>query len=140
MKPIGYQIIELSKLFRENVKEMANRDGIPSTWLQILRVLRHNQGKSLTQKNICDELNMKAPTISIALINMEDNGLIARQRDEIDNRRVFVFLTDNGYKLSESIHNYFIESDKLLENSVTKEELETFYICIRKMKEVLSND
>ena len=139
MKPIGFQILELGKQFKENVRKKAVKDGIPSTWLQILRILRH-EDKKLTQKDICDELNLKAPTISIALINMEDNNLIKRQRDEIDNRRIFVSLTDEGRGLSKNIHNYFIESDKLLENSVSEDELKIFYLCINKMMEALSND
>lgn len=139
MKPIGFQILELGKQFKENVRKKAVKDGIPSTWLQILRILRH-EDKKLTQKDICDELNLKAPTISIALISMEDNNLIKRQRDEIDNRRIFVSLTDEGMELSKNIHNYFIESDKLLENSVSEEELKIFYLCINKMMEALLND
>lgn len=140
MKPIGYQIIEIGKLFKENVKKKAEKDGIPSTWFQILRVLRHNEKNNITQKEICEETNMKAPTISIALTNMESEGLIIRKRDEIDNRRIFVCLTNSGLDLSKNIHNYFIQSDNLLENSLTKNELETFYLCLSKMKEVLSND
>lgn len=139
MKPIGYQILEIGKLFKEDVKKKAEKDGIPSTWFQILRVLRHKDNE-ITQKEICEETNMKAPTISIALTNMESEGLIIRKRDEIDNRRIFVYLTNEGLNISKNIHNYFVQSDSLLENSVTKEELDIFYLCLSKMKEVLSND
>ena len=139
MKPIGYQILEIGKLFKEDVKKKAEKDGIPSTWFQILRVLRHKDNE-ITQKEICEETNMKAPTISIALANMESEGLIIRKRDAIDNRRIFVYLTNEGLNISKNIHNYFIQSDSLLENSVTKEELDIFYLCLSKMKEVLSND
>ena len=134
MKPIGYQILEIGKLFKEDVKKKAEKDGIPSTWFQILRVLRHKDNE-ITQKEICEETNMKAPTISIALANMESEGLIIRKRDEIDNRRIFVYLTNviaERITLSKKENPYFSEILKGLFTSF-EQNISKFYKIIHKL-------
>ena len=126
---IGKILNITAKMFRQKVKEEALSEGINMTEIWILSTLSKNNTE-LTQKDLCDILKLTAPSISITLTNLENDGLIERKKSNIDSRKSIISITDKGIKKSESSKKYFIKIDEILENSITKEELEIFYKCM----------
>ena len=129
-RTIGKILNITTKMFRQKVKEEALSEGINMTEIWILSTLSKNIDKELTQKDICDILKLTAPSISITLTNLENEGLIERKKSTIDSRKTIISITEKGNNKSELCKKYFIKIDELLENSVSSEELEIFYKCM----------
>lgn len=136
-KIIGYSLSELSRLFHRSVKNIANDNGISSTYFQILGFLTHNQDENITQKDICEFVKMKAPTISLTLQNMESEGLIERVKSETDSRCTYVVLTQKGIELNDRVKTFFDITEQKMINSLTKSEYQTLMKCLEKMKTAL---
>ena len=132
-KPIGYCLHELSKLFRDAVKQEVNQMGISTSYFHILNFLSFNRGNKITQSDICSYAKLKAPTISITLQNMENEGLLKRVKCEVDSRKTYVELTEEGHQLASKVKDVFKHIDSVVENSISKEKLATFYECMESM-------
>ena len=61
---------------------------------RILRLL--NEYGELTQQELQTKLNIQSGSLSEGLAKMETAGLIRRERDNLDKRRVIVTITDAG--------------------------------------------
>lgn len=137
MEPIGYQIKMLSKLFGETIKMKVEKSGISVTQFHIIKFLDINSDCEVTQKDICEYLKMKAPTISITLTNMENDNLIYRRKSEKDSRKTFIALSSEGCKLAASCKKIFKELDQIMESSLSSEELNLLNQSLNKMKNKL---
>lgn len=143
-KPIGYKINQASRLFKKNVSTFAQEFGMNQTFFDILHFLMRNSEYEVTQSDICEYLHFKPSTVSITLQNMENEKLIKREKSQIDCRKTFVSLTDEGIKKCEESREVFKITEKLLESSLDSEELEKFnnYLdkIIKAMEDKLIND
>ena len=136
-KPLGFRIGEVSRLFHNKVKKLANDNGISQTYFHILGYLRRNKDNRITQKDICEFIKMKAPTISLTLQSMEQEGLVERVKSESDSRCTYVVLTKKGEELDDQIRGFFHMTDKMMEDALTDEELSVFLRCLDKISERL---
>ncbi len=134
-EPLGYKIHQLCKMHRDTVRKIAYENGISQTRFYILDMLFKRT--EVTQKEICEYVHLKAPTVSLTLQTMEQEEYIERVKSIEDSRKTMVRLSKKGLELSRQMKNYFDEADRLLENSVTKEELIEFNNIIEKMKEAM---
>ena len=57
--PIMREMNEVFKIFKEKVKKEAKKMGINETNFLVLRYLAKNQGKNITQSNLCEILGQK---------------------------------------------------------------------------------
>lgn len=132
-KPLGHKIGEVSRLFHNKVKKLANDSGISQTYFFIIGYLRRNTDHNITQKDICEFIKMKAPTISLTLQSMEQEGLVERVKSETDSRCTYVVLTKKGEELDEKIRGFFRTTEELMESALSKDELEIFNNCLEKI-------
>ena len=95
-KPLGHRMGEVSRLFHNKVKKLANDNGISTTYFHIIGFLKRNKNENITQKDICEFVKMKAPTISLTLNSMEQEGYVERVKSETDSRCTYVVLTKKG--------------------------------------------
>ena len=136
-KPLGFRIGEVSRLFHNKVKKLANDNGISQTYFHILGYLRRNKDNKITQKDICEFIKMKAPTISLTLQSMEQDGLVERVKSSTDSRCTYVVLTKKGEELDDKIRGFFHSTEQLMLDSLTIEELSVFVKCLDKISERL---
>ena len=132
-KPLGYKIGEVSRLFHNKVKKLANDNGISTTYFHIIGFLKCNKENNITQKDICEFIKMKAPTISLTLQSMEQEGLVERIKSETDSRCTYVVLTQKGEELDEKIRGFFQTAEKTMVDALTGEELEMIKNCLEKI-------
>lgn len=105
---------EITKLYRPMLDEI----GITyPQYLVMLSLWEHDQQ---TVKDLGDSLFLDSGTLTPMLKRMESTGLIMRQRDSIDERKVFISLTEDGKKLKEEA--YCIPEQFFKESSATQEE------------------
>lgn len=82
------------------VKAIAEKGGHMGS-AGVLRVLESRDGMS--QRDLADLLHLSRPTVTGILQTMEKAGLIARRRDEKDQRLTRVYLTDEGRAMNERL-------------------------------------
>ncbi|MBE6588733.1 MAG: MarR family transcriptional regulator [Ruminococcaceae bacterium] len=86
---------EISRLFQGQMKAY-DLEGVMSqdSARLIMRELAHEDGVS--QLQLTRLTHLKAPTVSVVLKRMEDEGLVMRVQDKTDQRMVRVLLTERG--------------------------------------------
>ena len=103
-------IIKIADKFNDLVQaEMLSADLKPS-YHNILSAVYFRNGAN--QYALARDLNLKAPSISVTLRNLEAVDLVKRKIDPFDGRATKVYLTERGFALEERIKVY---EDKLME-------------------------
>jgi len=94
---------QIARLFNARMRSH-ELDGVMSqdSARQIMRVLSRADGCS--QLDLVNKTHLKAPTVSVALKKMEEEGLVTRRQDEMDLRVSRVFLTDLGREHVREVH------------------------------------
>ena len=136
-KPLGYKIGEVSRLFHNKVKKLANDNGISTTYFHIIGFLKRNKENNITQKDICEFIKMKAPTISLTLQSMEQDGYVERVKSSTDSRCTYVVLTKKGEELDDKIRGFFHTAEETMVNALTSDELAVFNLCLEKISKEL---
>ena len=119
-KPITLCMADIHKLFYERIKASCKRRGLNSTYIKIVMLL-HKQGAA-SQNDIVKYTLYKAPTISLTLQKMEQEGLVERTVDKEDQRIIKVKLTSQGEKLDEQLKNVFNEENENIKQLFNNEE------------------
>lgn len=87
---------------------------------RLLYYIRKKDG--LSQKELCEKLNVKPSTIAVMLKRMEKTGLFERVQDENDKRITRIFITDKGKDISDEIIKIHETFGKICFNNVSEEE------------------
>lgn len=86
---------------------------------------------------IAPMMGMGVTSLSRLLKNMEDSGLIYRQKDNTDKRMVIIHLTDSGKKMRKKVRQVVIEFNKKIMPQLTEDEINSFVkVCSTIRKEV----
>lgn len=87
----------------------------------ILRVLWEDQG--ITQKEISLRTGLMEPTVHQALVNLEEQKIIERQRIDGNLKKWFVFLTKKGILLRKKLEPLALEVNQLAETNISERDL-----------------
>jgi DNA-binding MarR family transcriptional regulator len=132
-------INDISKLFKQRVSSETERAGISDGCRKMLMFLAHEDGVS--QLQIVKHTRLSAPTVSVALAKMEADGLVIRKADEHDMRQVKVFITESGRETDEFMHSKCAETESVMLDGITEEELGALNSTLRKiLKNLLESE
>ncbi len=98
----------------------------------ILMELTHKD--DVTQLDLVNATHLKAPTVSVSLQKMEEEGLVRREPDKNDLRAMRVFLTEKGRELDRSIIGKIIEQNSVIDECLTPDEMETLRALLSKVR------
>ena len=127
--PLGADILHTARTFKNAIKEECINQGINYTYSQIIMILSfHTDG--LTQNEIVEHTRLKAPTISLTLKNMENDGYIKRMTSLDDSRVIIVTLTEKGFELDKNIKKCFKKVEEKMIESLSDND-------VKKLKEIL---
>ena len=129
----GFLINEISKLFHDKLRRNSEELGFKSGYRQILRFLSHEDG--VTQVDIARNSHFTAPTVSVTLKKMEDEGLISRKTDKKDTRRTRVFITEKGREWESKLFTTAMDCEEILVRGFSAQEIEEFDRLLKKAKE-----
>lgn len=128
---IGAMIATLARIHSQRLNAGAQAAGMQPGFRRIHWELTRQDGVS--QRELAHCTGLSAPTVSIALSKMQLEGLITRRIDEMDTRRVKVYLTEKGRALDLSMRNVFTSNEESLTGPLTAEEKETLTVLLEKM-------
>lgn len=114
-------INEIARLFHARMRSyetdsMMTQDSVRL----ILRELGHCNGCS--QLDLVHKTHLKAPTVSVTLTKLEEEGLVVRRRDEMDLRVIRVYLSPRGEEHHRLVHERLHEIDQTLMQGFHEEE------------------
>ena len=127
---------DVARLSRAKARE-TNIDGImsqPGARL-VLGVLAVNDG--ISQRELVESTHLKAPTVSVILQSMEDEGLAERRRNPDDRREMRVHLTDYGRRVDMEVISKIKETDALALEGISSEEQELLMSLLGRIRQNL---
>lgn len=98
--------------------------------VRLLNIIAQNDG--LIQKELTEILDIRSATLSELLDKLERSNLIKRTKDEVDKRKMRVFLTSEGLDFLKKFENQNDISEQVFE-TLSGEEKYSFYNTIKKL-------
>ncbi len=124
---------EVSYLYGELVCRDMEKIGMRYSYRHILKPLMEN--KTLTQLELVNLTGQKAPTVSITIRNMENDGIVRREKNSTDRRETHVYITEKGKKMYKKVLSALEKADKAMLKDISESELESLVSVLEKMKE-----
>ncbi|MDW7730816.1 MAG: MarR family transcriptional regulator [Methanolobus sp.] len=128
---IGF-IFSHNHLYIENALESYNLKG---PMFAFLLALSDKGGSS--QESLARYLNLSKATATRAIVALENEGYIRREKDEGDRRIYRVFISDKGRDLLPLINNTLYEWNRILLSQFSDEEEEIFRKLLDKARNTL---
>ena len=107
---------EMTRLLDEHPRE-ARDNRFSATMcgeMAVMRVLHNGEKKKMTAGELSSRLSMTTSRIAAVLGSLEKKGLLERENDEVDRRRVLVSLTQAGDALCEKRRQHFMKKISML--------------------------
>jgi len=82
-----------------NARKLARHSELTASQILLMRYVA--QQEQALPSAIAKAIELKQATITVLLNKLEESGLVSRNRDTADRRRVWVSLTDAGHKVLE---------------------------------------
>ena len=114
-------IHDVSKMCDKLIRERVG-DNLQDSFRNLLFHLNFNDG--CTQLTLARLSHFKAPTVSVTLQKMENEGYVTRQPNTADLRQTFVFITDKGKAYNNRIHDTIKDIDAEIFSGITEDEQE----------------
>ena len=112
MNRLGLALQRVQNTFNRNADYYARKIGLTGTQMLIIEYLASfAQNKSIYQKDIEHEFNIRKSTATNVLRLMEEKDLITKKVDQHDTRLKAIILTEKAVKLGPKITNYFVNSE-----------------------------
>ena len=135
-KPTAPMLInQISRMFDERMRAVlpAGHPLTQNSCRFIMRSLHHQDG--LTQQELVSSTNMKAPTISVAMRTLEEEGMVRREPDPRDMRSVRVYLTEKGRTVNEEFREKLRSTDCVMMQGISAEDEETLIRLLLAVRE-----
>lgn len=130
----SYLQLVLNRVMAEHLSQTIGdftRMGINVQACRVLVSLHHHG--QLRPGTLAYLVGLEQTSVSHLLKSMTQRGLIARQRDERDNRAVAVCLTAKGRHLADYCHQAAVRQERLLLRNLSSKEVDTLRKIVWKM-------
>lgn len=112
-------------------RPILNHFGVTEQQWRILRVLRFRE--SMEPKEICETCLFLSPSVAGVLARMEEMGLVRKEREDSDRRRVHVYATEKSRDLVDRAMPLIAEQYRLLENVIGEKQTAELYDVLRRL-------
>lgn len=124
-------INQIARLFEGRLRAEGERVGMAAGYRQILFFLAHHD--ELSQKELTEKTKLRAPTVSVALQKMENEGLVCRKGDSEDQRKSMVSLTEKGRQMDDVIRFACRDNERRMIEGFSEQEIEALKSALRKV-------
>ncbi|MGI6077922.1 MAG: MarR family winged helix-turn-helix transcriptional regulator [Fastidiosipilaceae bacterium] len=100
-------------------------------WYFLNRLLFENDG--LNQETLSEEMVVDKAHTTRAIRNLEENGFVCCQKDEIDGRKKKVFVTEKSREIESDYHQIFKDLNAILVKDFSGEEKEALRNYLHRM-------
>jgi DNA-binding MarR family transcriptional regulator len=103
-------------------------------------ILLEENGGSMTQRDLEDQLDLSKSTLSGVLRTMEKNGFVEKVASDTDRRIMVVTLTDEGGEIYSEAMKRFEELDRKIFDGLDEEEMAALSKALVKIRNNISSD
>jgi MarR family transcriptional regulator, organic hydroperoxide resistance regulator len=135
-RSIGYLIRDTFRAFNRVLHDLIEAHGVAIGHWYFLRELWVEDG--LTQRELSRRAGIMEPTTAAAVTAMEDKGLISRERNPDDRRKVNIYLTEAGRELRDELLPYVIQVNEVATASLTPHEVASLRGLLERTKNNLA--
>ena len=135
---LGFQNVDSGRFVKRSLYARIADHGIRGGAWFVLRVLWQRDG--LTQRELAGRLGLMEPSVQEMLRAMERDGLVTRQRDEQDRRKVRIHVTDRALELKPALMGIADEVNTLMLSGLDAAEEALLKLLLRKVRETLAAD
>ena len=128
-----FEFMQTDKMHRKLCEKKIGGLGIHRSQHIMLMVLSRFD-RSVTQKDISQELNISAAAAAVSLRKLEAAGYIGRVSSGGDKRCNEVKITEKGKTIVRKSRDIFESIDSVMTRGVSDEELDAFIRTVRKME------
>jgi len=86
------------------------------------------------------KMGMEPTSLSRTLKTMEERGLIRRQEDDIDKRKVFIFLTPEGVEKRREVRNFVVGFNERILERIPQAKMKAFYEVVEKVGQLIEEE
>ena len=141
MNRLGLALQRIQNTFNRNVDYYARKIGLTGTQMLIIEYLASfAQNKSIYQKDIEHEFNIRKSTATNVLRLMEEKDLITKKVDQHDTRLKAIILTEKAVKLRPKITNYFVNSENSYAEILGADTKKELVKNLQKLNEAISEN
>ena len=132
---------EMTRLLDEHPREARDNrfSAIMCGEMAVMRLLHNGGKKRMTAGELSSRLSMTTSRIAAVLGSLEKKGLLERENDEVDRRRVLVSLTQAGDALCEKRRQHFMKKISML-LSMLGDDAPEFVRLLGRVFEITSTD
>ncbi len=130
----GKLINKISHRLRRRSQAVQESIGISEAQGRILNyILVEGRKRKVYQKDIEEEFDLRAPTVTNTLHILEKQELISRVPDEMDGRRKKLVFTEKADQIRAALEAEIVETESRLLSGITQEEQRVFMEIAEKM-------
>ena len=135
-RKIGFEINSIGNLLKRQRPENPQMDDrITRMQMWIIGYIRSRGDSSdVFQGELEHKFNMTRATTSSILKRMERDGLITRQTVSHDARCKKILLTDEAIHRGDEVRHHLDETERLMSQNISQEDLDVFFSVIDKIK------
>lgn len=140
IKPLGMAVGPVLSMFGKAMRAILKQEELPYTLeqLYVLYVVRECK-ETVVQQDLAEKLGKDKSFILRIVDSLEKEGLIRRIVDANDRRRNILEVTYLGNQLLNRFFEIELKLTEVLMKDIEKEEMETFYNVITKIRHNLSD-
>ena len=128
----GYHTRSTHRAFDRLLERHLRKHGIKNGYWYFLRALWEREG--MTQRELSNEINLMESSTVITLNQMEAAGLIYKQRDQQDRRKLNIYLTAEAKRLKKVLLPYAQKINRIAAADIADSDLEVFLRVAEQMK------
>ena len=110
MENEGRKITKIARELNKLVLKMTKEDGIGSSEIDLIHLVRHNPG--ISQKEVGEKLNVDKGAIAKRVVSLEKKGYLYRENDVNDKRKHYLYALPKAESLKNTkvdIENIFYD-------------------------------
>ncbi len=130
---------DIAHLFRATLRQMSETEDTMAQRGTRLVLSFLAIGDGVTQLDLVKATHLKAPTVSVILKKLEDDGFVERKKDKEDLRALRVYLTENGRELDRRNIDKIKHADAQALEGLNDEECEMITRLLSKIRDNLIN-
>lgn len=129
---------EIGRLLHHQMRECTERAGVNLSYRPFIHFLNEHDG--VTQLELVKVTHLAAPTVSVTLQRMEQEGLVTRRTDPGDQRQVLVYITQAGRLLHDKAREQIAKTEEWALRGISPEERQTLLAILSHMRDNLMEE
>ncbi|PSN93705.1 hypothetical protein B9Q06_05755 [Candidatus Marsarchaeota G2 archaeon ECH_B_2] len=130
-------VSKLSSTMRKEISRELKRVGLKSVDFAVLKTLSRG---GVTPKKLADRFGLTKPAITYTVDRLEEHGLVRRERNTSDRRRVIVTLTKKGRRVLARAEHLYLRSLQNRLGALNQQELISLEHTLEKLINLFLTD